>query len=127
MVSECILLGIIIRAGKVLGERMDTSQLIQQAIELGNAGEKSEARRILAQVVQQEPKNARAWYLLSQLVVKQDQVVYCLSKVIEIEPDNQKAFERLQQITKETSPQAQQVQEPISLIPPPVQQATVVE
>jgi hypothetical protein len=127
MLLDYILLGISDRAGKVLGVEMDTNKLIQQAIDIGNTGNKQEARRILAQVVQQEPKNARAWYLLSQLVDKQDQVIYCLNKVLDIEPNNQKAAERLQRYKIETIPQAQQEQETITVTSSPSQQAVVIQ
>jgi len=106
---------------------MDTNQLIQQSIEQGKIGNKTEARRILAQVVQQEPKNARAWYLLSQVVEKQDQAVYCLNKVLEIDPQNQQAAERLRQNKMTTSPQAEEAQVPAAPTPPPVQPSTAVK
>ncbi|MEW5871454.1 MAG: tetratricopeptide repeat protein [Chloroflexota bacterium] len=73
-------------------------QLIQQAITEARAGNKANARAILSRAVKQEPGNARAWYLLSQMVDKQEQVIYCLEQVLKIQPDNTKARQRLKDI-----------------------------
>lgn len=42
--------------------------LIQQAVSETRSGKKADARRDLVRAVRLEPGNARAWYLLSQLV-----------------------------------------------------------
>ena len=61
-------------------------------------GNKGAATKILSQVVGQNPNNTRAWYLLSQVVEKQEQSVYCLERVLKLQPDNQQAKERLNQL-----------------------------
>lgn len=70
--------------------------LIQQAITQAKAGDRPQARKILAQVVKQAPGSARAWYLLSQVVDSPQQAEYCLKKVLEIDPANARARQRLQ-------------------------------
>ena len=69
---------------------------LQHAITQAKAGNKAEAKRILAQVVNEEPRNGRAWYLLSQVVDSPEQAVFCLNKALEIEPGNVRVQERLQ-------------------------------
>lgn len=73
-------------------------ELIQQAITQAKAGNKLEAKKILSQVVKQEPQNAHAWYLLSHVVDEQEQAEYCLEKVVAIQPENARAKNRLAQI-----------------------------
>ncbi len=76
----------------------DQPSQTQQAIDAYRSGDKVTARRILSQVVRQEPGNARAWYLLSQVVDQSDQAVFCLKKVLEIDPSNGQALERLERL-----------------------------
>ena len=69
--------------------------IIQQAILLAKSGKKPEGRKLLSDVIQREPANARVWYLLSQVVESKEQVAYCLSKVLEIDPNNVQAKKKL--------------------------------
>ena len=73
-------------------------ELIQQALTQAKAGNKSEAKKILTQVVKQEPENVRAWYFLSQVVEDREQAIYCLKKILELNPDNAQAKERLSKL-----------------------------
>ena len=63
-------------------------QLVQMAIAEAKLGNKKKAKQILAGVVRQEPGNARAWYLLSQVVEQPAKAVDCLKRVLAIDPDN---------------------------------------
>jgi len=72
--------------------------LIQQAVSETRSGKKADARRDLARAVRLEPGNARAWYLLSQLVTDPEQAIYCLERVLELLPENPRAVERLEQL-----------------------------
>jgi hypothetical protein len=71
---------------------------IQQAISEVKSGNKDAARKILSKVVVQEPNNARAWYLLSQVVDKPERAIYCLERVLKFEPNNVQAKGRLQNL-----------------------------
>ncbi|MFC1879467.1 hypothetical protein ACFLZW_06095 [Chloroflexota bacterium] len=77
---------------------MSAEELIQQAIEAAKTGDKPEAVRLLSNAVKHEPKNARVWYLLSQVVDDEEKARYCLEKVLEIEPGNEKATRRLEEL-----------------------------
>lgn len=78
---------------------MDINQLIQQAMDAGKVGDRAKAKQLLSQVIKQDPHSARAWYMLSQVVDEESQIVYCLQKVLAIQPDNQRARARLEQLT----------------------------
>ena len=82
---------------------MSREQDLQQAIEAAISGDNTAARKILGQVVQQDPGNARAWYLLSQVVDKPDEAIYCLQQVLRIQPDNLRVRTNLKKITPESS------------------------
>ncbi len=75
-----------------------SSELIDKAITEAKTGNKAGAKKILAQVVKNEPGNARAWDLLSRVVEDKDQIIYCLNQVLKISPDNPQAKARLQKL-----------------------------
>jgi hypothetical protein len=79
-----------------------TDDLIQQAVNAGTDGDYNSARKLLTQVVKEDPKNARAWYLLSQVVDKKEHSIYCLEKALEIDPDNLQVSQRLRQLKSDT-------------------------
>src|SRR4030067_1789608 len=72
--------------------------LIIQAISEAKSGKKQAARKILSEVVVQEPNNADAWYLFSQVVEKPDEAIYCLDQVLSINPQDAKALKRIHQL-----------------------------
>ena len=74
------------------------NELIRRAFKAGKAGDRISAKKLLSQVVEQDPQNVRAWYLLSQVVDNEKQAVFCLEKALEADPDNHRVAERLQQI-----------------------------
>jgi len=76
----------------------NSSELIKQAIAEAKSGNKAGAKKILAQVVRQEPGNAQAWYLLSHLVEEKKQIIYCLNQVMKIAPGSPQAKARLKKL-----------------------------
>jgi hypothetical protein len=79
----------------------DFEQLIQMAIAEAKLGNKKKALSILGDVVRQESGNARAWYLLSQVVEEPAQAVDCLRRVLAIDPDNVQARGRQEKYLSE--------------------------
>jgi len=73
-----------------------TEQRIQEAIHAAKGGNNQVARKLLSQIVNTEPNNARAWYLLSQVVGDDEKAIFCLEQVLRIEPGNSQALERLE-------------------------------
>lgn len=82
----------------------NTEQLLQQAFSLAKVGQRTEAKKILSQLVRDDPRNARAWYILSQVVEQPERQIFCLKKVLEIDPGNTKAVQRLQKLHDEAFP-----------------------
>ena len=82
----------------------NSSELIEKAITEAKSGNRTGAKKLLAQVVRKEPSNAQAWYLLSRLVEEKEQIIYCLKKVLEIMPDNSQAKARLKKLQSESTP-----------------------
>ena len=83
---------------------MDINASIQEAIQKTNSGDLQSAQVILANVLRQEPRNARAWYLLSQVIGDRNREIDCLKKVLEIEPNSQQARARLQKLQQGNIP-----------------------
>jgi len=86
---------------------MNTNELIQQAIEAGQRGDRAAAKQLLSNVVKQDPRNARAWYLLSQVEDVDHQAIYCLQRVLELQPDNKQVRARLQRLQEKLPPPIQ--------------------
>ncbi|MGQ0600320.1 MAG: hypothetical protein ACT4QE_01335, partial [Anaerolineales bacterium] len=74
--------------------------LSQALLEL-QRGRKIKARQILAQTIQQEPRNEKAWFLLSEIVEDKQQVVQCLERVIRLNPSHAIATQKLWQLKSE--------------------------
>lgn len=83
---------------------MGVEELIQQGIEAGKGGDRAGAVRLLSGAVRDEPGNARAWYLLSQVIEGEDRARYCLERVLEIDPGNERAELRLKDLKEQESP-----------------------
>ena len=102
---------------------MDINLAINEAMQKANDGDIKSAQVILANVLRQEPRNARAWYLLSQIVGDPNREIDCLKKVLEIEPNSQQAKARLQKLQQvdvqaQPVPSVPKVQQTNSKIPP---------
>ena len=80
---------------------MDVNELIEQGMTAMKAGDNDRARDLLQQAVEQDPDNARAWYMLAG--AHSDDMAkrrYALEKVLELKPDNEKAKAQLARINQ---------------------------
>lgn len=68
---------------------------IEEAQQSIKDGEEARARRILAEILLNDPRNEQAWLLLSQ-VVTVEKAIESLERVLRINPDNQEAKDRLE-------------------------------
>jgi tetratricopeptide (TPR) repeat protein len=69
---------------------MSSSEVLQRAIQLARAGQKTEARDLLLQVVEVDPRNEMAWMWLAGLVeTLEDRIIAC-ENVLTINPANEK-------------------------------------
>jgi len=61
-------------------------QILHSARAAISEGNRSQARALLAALVRNQPQNKEAWMLLSEVVQKRDQVIYCLERALRIDP-----------------------------------------
>lgn len=78
------------------------NQKLQQAIVAARAGRKREAQLLLAQLLQDNPQEVHAWYLLSLLVESPEKQRAYLGKVLALDPDHEKARQQLSGLQKVT-------------------------
>jgi tetratricopeptide (TPR) repeat protein len=77
---------------------MSHEKELRKAIEAIQAGDKQEARRILGQIVKQNPRHEMAWLRLASVISDFDKQYQCLEQVLKINPDNEIAQRRVAQL-----------------------------
>lgn len=82
---------------------MENSQL-QQGIQAAKAGDRALARKLLVQVVQQDPDNEMAWIWLAQAMESSAQRLDCLRQVLRINPQNEPVRRAVQALSKTPEP-----------------------
>jgi len=78
----------------------DVQSLLNQGIAAAKEGREEEARDLLAQVLDLDPENERAWLWMSGVVSDAEKVV-CLQNVLEINPSNELALVGLESLLGE--------------------------
>ena len=68
-----------------------TSELLKEGIEAAKAKKDVEARDLLKQVVELEPRNETAWLWLSAVIHREDERLICLENVLAVNPENEAA------------------------------------
>lgn len=106
---------------------MNSEVELQKAKLAYQQGDRTTARSILAAVVKNDPSNSQAWFMLSFMVDKTEQVVHCLNQAIKFDPMNSQIRERLAQFQTQNKPvvpvqPAQQVR-PVQSVQPAQQVA----
>jgi hypothetical protein len=88
---------------------------LEQAVTLIRAGNITEARAILIEVLKQNPGNDFAWLCMTLCVAEVEQKRYCFQKVLKINPQNQHAIAGLARLNNPIVPftQPQVIQPPI--------------
>ena len=87
--------------------------LLAQGILAARAGEKSKARQLLTQVIQEEPRSEAAWLWLSSVLDTPQGRAHCLRQVLALNPRNQTAQKGLAAL--EAAPPAPAI---VALVPP---------
>jgi len=80
------------------------NQKLQQAIAATRAGQKREAQLLLTQVLQEEPDEVHAWYLLGLLVESPHKQRAYLGKALALDPDHEKARQHLARLQTAAPP-----------------------
>ena len=92
------------------------NEKLQEAVSLFNKGDKSQASKLLMEIVQKNPLNTVAWYGLALCVDELEKKVYCLKRVLILDPSNKKAQQMLDKLqVNKNSPNQGQVTETHSL------------
>jgi hypothetical protein len=84
---------------------MGAANKLQRAILLIRSGNKREGGRLLAEILQADPRNETAWFWMSGIVANDELRIDCLKRVLDINPGNRVAREALAALRgKQTSP-----------------------
>lgn len=84
------------------------NERLQEALSLYRDGDKAQAAKLLAGIVQQEPNNSVAWYGSALCLDDPDKKNYCLKRVLSLDASHKKAQQLLEKL------QAVQQQQPES-------------
>jgi tetratricopeptide (TPR) repeat protein len=80
---------------------MDPEAIYARALTAHQAGQLTEAQRLLAQVIQANPRHEQAWLSLAAVVPDLEHSMDCLERVVAINPENEQALNLLDQARKE--------------------------
>ncbi len=73
-------------------------EMLRQAIEAAREGKRAEAKRLIAQILDEDDENVKAWWWLSRITEDLDERRIALTTVVQLEPDNAKAQEALRKL-----------------------------
>lgn len=96
---------------------MTTDDLLKQGITALKAGRKTEARKLLTQIVKRDERNEIAWLWLSGATDTDEERRLCLENVLAINPNNKMAKRGLASLTAKESVQ------PLDAVSPPASHA----
>lgn len=85
---------------------MSYQQTIQAAVQLAQAGQRQQARALLAQVLRGDPQNAAAWFVMAQLVDDDQKAIACLRYVLRLDPGHDQARRYLARLESASPPAA---------------------
>lgn len=77
----------------------DIHAQLHEAIQLAQSGQRSEARRLLERIVQQEPDRAVAWMWLATVATDRIERVTFLERALTLDPTNARAQDAYAQLT----------------------------
>ena len=77
------------------------SEKLQQAIAATRAGDKREAQQLLADLLEENPNDEHAWFLLGNLVDSPEKRKAYLGQALAINPQNAKAKQQFGQVQRE--------------------------
>src|SRR5512145_2458027 len=80
---------------------MSSAEVLQRAIQAARAGSREQARDLLIDLVETDPKNEMAWMWLSGLVDSLEDKIIACENVLTINPSNEKVRLYLTQLQKQ--------------------------
>lgn len=78
----------------------ELEEKLKSGITAARSGNRSTARRLLEEVIAQDPNNELAWIWMASVVESTSERRICLERVLEINPRNARAREALQRDRK---------------------------
>ncbi len=88
-------------------ETPQNGDLLKEGIEAARTGDKTHARTLLEQVVEQDQRNEKAWFWLAAVTDDLDEKRVCLGNVLVINPYNARAKRLLEQLETNSAPDGQ--------------------
>ncbi len=85
------------------------NEKLQQAIASARNGQSTEAQLLLTQILQDDPNEIQAWFLLSNLVESEQKKAAYLSKVLALNPNHEMAKQMLARLQKREKGAADEV------------------
>lgn len=79
--------------------RPDLLNRLREAIALAQAGRRMEARRLLQQILAEDPRQVLAWIWLASVTADRAERIACLERALTLEPDNRTARQAYTQLT----------------------------
>lgn len=110
-----------------MAESGSSAELINQAIEALNIGDRVHARALLSAALRLDPGNARAWLWLSGAVDSPLQQRECLARVLALDPRNVAAQRGLQALDIETKDERRKTKEAVEARPSSEHRQTINE
>ena len=92
---------------------------LQQAIDCIKAGDRQQGKRLLAEVLIQDPGQEVAWLLMAEIVDYDEHRRYCLEQVLRLNPSDQLARNRLASLQKDGEIQGPSKQPAVGSAPSP--------
>lgn len=83
--------------------------LLKNGIAAARRGDRVTGRKLLTQVLEQQPKNEKAWLWLASCMTKREDRRKCLNRVLQINPDNERAKQALALLEQAEKPAAPQI------------------
>jgi hypothetical protein len=80
------------------------SDLFEQAVSYIKAGDLENGKKMLIQVLQQNPKDENAWLWMSRCVPTIEQKKECFKRALSINPNNEMARKAMEKLSSPTSP-----------------------
>ena len=96
--ADTIKIGMLLVALDRNGFILPGRTVFRSVLELVKEGKRFEARRLIADELNQHPDNADAWIVMSQLVDDRERAIYYLERALEISPDEKRARHRLERL-----------------------------
>lgn len=101
---------------------------LQEAVNAIKSGNTEQAKRLLADILRQNPQDENAWLWMTRCLTSNDEKRYCFERVLKINPQNQHAIEGIRRLNNpiSTTPQPKATQQQSAHQPKPKKSSLLV-